>query len=188
MQPSRKRHPLAILRLTLGLSQKEMAEFAGTAMITLQAIEAGRRPLKEKLAAHIAAITGVQLYWLLAGDPKAPIVAENGEPYTRQLFEGNKRLLFERKHSQRRREAEYEFIPEILGLALLTSYSILRHAHGEQRLGWAFYKLQTAIDGVAEELGRDESIDEAIEQLTTDHPTRGKFDAAVHLVKQAHRD
>src|SRR5215211_3982775 len=118
MRRSPKRHPLAVLRLTLGLTQKEMADLAGIATITMQSIEAGKRPLKEKLAEHIAAITGVQLYWLLAGDPKAPIIAENGEPYTRELFESNRRLLFDRKHSKQRHEAEFAFIPEVLGLFL----------------------------------------------------------------------
>jgi transcriptional regulator with XRE-family HTH domain len=145
MRQSPKRHPLAILRLTLGLTQKEMAGIAGTAAITIKSIESGQRPLKEQLAEHIAAITGVQLYWLLAGDPREPIIAENGEPYTRELFESNRRLLFDRKHSKQRHEAEYNFIPEALGLFLVNAYSILRHGHSKHRLAWTIYKLQTAV-------------------------------------------
>jgi transcriptional regulator with XRE-family HTH domain len=187
MRPSPRRHPLAVLRLALGLTQKEMADLAGTAMITIQSIESGKRPLKEKLAEHIAAVTGVQLYWLLGGDPKAPIMAENGEPYTRELFESNRRLLFDRKHSKQRHEAEFAFIPEALGLFLVNAYSILRHGHSKHRLAWTIYKLQTAVDSVANELGTDESLDAKIDQLTLDHPTVGKLDAAVHLVKRSHR-
>jgi transcriptional regulator with XRE-family HTH domain len=185
MRRSPKRHPLAVLRLTLGLTQKEMADVAGTATITVKSIESGKRPLKEKLAEHIAAITGVQLYWLLGGDPRAPIIAENGEPYTRELFESNRRLLFDRKHSKQRHEAEYNFIPEALGLFLANAYSILRQGHSKHRLAWTIYKLQTAVDAVVNELGTDDSLDAKIDQFTLDHPTAGKFDAAVHLVKHS---
>lgn len=186
MQRSRKRHPLAVLRLELGLTQKEMAAFARTAMITIQSIEAGKRPLKEKLAKHIAMISGVQLYWLLGGDPNAPMITESGEPYTRGLFEQNRKLLFEHKHSQERKDAEREFIPEILAMALLKSYSILREGHTRNRLAWAAYKLQMALQGVEDELGADEVVDAKVEELLKDHPTKGKFDAAVHLVKRMH--
>jgi transcriptional regulator with XRE-family HTH domain len=186
MRPSAKRHPLAILRITLGLTQKEMADVAGTATITIQSIESGKRPLKEKLAEHIAAVTGVQLYWLLGGDPNAPIIAEGGEPYTRELFESNRRLLFDRKHSKQRHEAEYNFIPEALGLFLVNAYSILRHGHSKHRLAWTIYKLQVAVDAVANELGTDDSLDAKIDQLTLDHPTAGKFAAAVHVIKVSH--
>jgi transcriptional regulator with XRE-family HTH domain len=186
MRLSAKRHPLAMLRLTLGLTQKEMADLAGTATITIQSLESGKRPLKEKLAEHIAAVTGVQLYWLLGGDPRAPIVAENGEPYTRELFESNRRLLFDRKHSKQRHEAEFAFIPEALGLFLANAYSILRHGHSKHRLAWTIYKLQTAVDSVANELGTEDEIDAKIDQLTIDHPTTGKYDAAIYLINRLH--
>lgn len=186
MRRSPKRHPLAILRLTLGLTQKEMADLAGTATITIQSIESGKRPLSEKLGEHIAAVTGVQMYWLMAGDPKAPIVAEDGAPYTRKRYEENKELLFGRKHTQQRREFEHSFLTEALGLFLINAFSILRHGHSNNRLAWAVYKLQIAIDAVGRELGTEASIDAYIDQLNADHPRGGRFDAAVHIVKQLH--
>lgn len=185
MRRSPKRHPLAVLRLTLGLTQKEMADLAGCATITIQSIETGKMPLSEKLGEHIAAVTGVQMYWLMAGDPKAPIVADDGSAYTRKLYEQNKELLFGRKTKQRH-DAEYNFIPEALGVFLAQAYSILRHGHSKHRLAWSIYKLQIAIDNVARELGTDESVDGKIEQLQFDQPPTGKFDAAIEFVKRIH--
>ncbi len=185
MRRSPKRHPLAVLRLALGLTQKEMADLAGCATVTIQSIETGKMPLSEKLGEHIAALTGVQMYWLMAGDPKAPMVADDGLPYTRDLCEQNKELLFGKK-SKQRHEAEYNFIPEALGLFLAQAYSILRHGHSKHRLAWSIYKLQVAFDTVATELGTDESINSKIDELQSDHATTGKLDAAVHLVKRSH--
>jgi transcriptional regulator with XRE-family HTH domain len=182
MRRSPKRHPLAILRLTLGLTQKEMADLAGCATITIQSIETGKKPLSEKLGEHIAAVTGVQLYWLMAGDPKAPMVADDGSPYARELYQQNKELLFGRK-TKERHEAEYKFVPEALGVFLANAFSILSHAHSKHRLAWAIYKLQVAIDAVADDLGTDETIDAKIQQLEAGHLTSGKLDAAVHLIR-----
>jgi len=105
MRPSAKRHPLAVLRLTLGL-QKEMADLVGCATITLQSIESGKRPPKENLAEHIAAVTGVDLYWLLEGDPNEPIVSDDLTPYTRRHFEERKEILLTKNPSKRRLEME----------------------------------------------------------------------------------
>jgi transcriptional regulator with XRE-family HTH domain len=184
MRPSAKRHPLAVLRLTLGL-QKEMADLVGCATITLQSIESGKRPLKENLAEHIAAVTGVDLYWLLEGDPNEPIVSDDLTPYTRRHFEERKEILLTKNPSKRRLEMEFAFIPEVLAMFLLNAYSIMRHGHAKKRLAWAMYKLQVAVERVARELGTDDDIDAKIDQLILDHPNGGKFDAAVHLVKRS---
>lgn len=163
-----------------------MADLAGAATITIQSIEAGKRPLTEKLGEHISAVTGVQMFWLMAGDPNAPMLTDDGLPYTRKRYEENKELLFGRKHTKQRQESEHGFLPEALGLFLINNYSILRHAHSKHRLAWAIYKLQVAVDAVGRELGTDSSIDAFIDQLNTDHPNGGRFDAAVHIVKRSH--
>ena len=72
MRPSPLKHPLAVLRTTIGLTQKEMANLVGRATRTIQAIELGQLPLGEELALKIAQETGVDESWLLKGDPNLP--------------------------------------------------------------------------------------------------------------------
>jgi transcriptional regulator with XRE-family HTH domain len=89
------RHPLAVLRTTIGLTQKEMAQMIGRAPRTIQAIELGQLPLSEELALRIAAETGVDESWLLEGDASAPpergpaLLAFAGEnrPYEKRDYE-----------------------------------------------------------------------------------------------------
>src|SRR5262249_44490509 len=68
MRPSPLRHTLAILRTTIGLTQKELADLVGRAPRTIQAIELKHLPLSEELALRIASETGVDESWLLQGD------------------------------------------------------------------------------------------------------------------------
>ena len=72
MRPSPLRHPLAILRATIGLTQKEMAGLVNRAARTIQAVELGKLPLSEDLAMLIAEATGVDAGWLLANNPATP--------------------------------------------------------------------------------------------------------------------
>jgi transcriptional regulator with XRE-family HTH domain len=138
------RHALAMLRLTLGLTQKEMAELAGCATITIQSIERGKLALSGKLAEHISAITGVNEDWLVAGDPTAEMIAEDGTAYTHKTFEDRRAILFNRKLSKKRVAFEHEFT-EVLALMLIKVYSIIRRGmrraglHGrftKYRRGW----------------------------------------------------
>jgi transcriptional regulator with XRE-family HTH domain len=95
MRPSPLKHPLAILRTTIGLTQKEMADLVGRAARTIQAIELSHLPLSEDLALRIAKETGVDESWLLAGDTSVPpqrgkaLLAFNYEqrPYERKDYE-----------------------------------------------------------------------------------------------------
>lgn len=72
MRPSPLRHPLAVLRTTIGLTQKELADLVGRAARTIQSIELGHLPLSEELALRIAKETGVDESWLLQGDTSIP--------------------------------------------------------------------------------------------------------------------
>jgi transcriptional regulator with XRE-family HTH domain len=72
MRPSPLRHPLAILRITIGLTQKEMGALVKRAARTIQSIELGKLPLCEDLALAIAEATGVDESWLFKGDTSAP--------------------------------------------------------------------------------------------------------------------
>lgn len=72
MQRSPLLHPLAILRKTVGLTQKEMGDLVNRAARTIQSIELNKLPLTEELALRIAEATGVDEAWLFAGDPSVP--------------------------------------------------------------------------------------------------------------------
>jgi len=72
MRLSPLRHPLAILRTTIGLTQKEMADLVQRSTRTIQAVELGQLPLSEDLAKLIAEATGVDQIWLLENNPKTP--------------------------------------------------------------------------------------------------------------------
>jgi transcriptional regulator with XRE-family HTH domain len=95
MRPSPLRHPLAVLRTTIGLTQKELAEMTGRAARTIQSIELGHLSLSEELALRIAEETGVDESWLLQGDTGIPpqrggallAFAKENRPYTREDYE-----------------------------------------------------------------------------------------------------
>jgi len=87
MRLSPQRHTLAVLRVQLRLTQKEMATLMGCSTATVQAIELGKLKLSEKLGLEIAVKTGVRLEWLMAGDVSKPILDTDGAPYTLATFE-----------------------------------------------------------------------------------------------------
>jgi transcriptional regulator with XRE-family HTH domain len=95
------RHPLAILRITIGLTQKEMADLVDRAARTIQSVELGKLPLSEDLAMAVAQATGVDAGWLLEGDadtpPRKGLTADNmgsatGE-YTRNDYEFHRAFI-----------------------------------------------------------------------------------------------
>jgi transcriptional regulator with XRE-family HTH domain len=88
-------HPLAVLRILIQLTQKELGDFVNRAARTIQSIELRKLPLTEELALRIAEATGVDEAWLFAGDPSIPprkgltlIQAGRGEgEYTKADYE-----------------------------------------------------------------------------------------------------
>jgi transcriptional regulator with XRE-family HTH domain len=89
MQVSPKRHPLAVLRLILGWSQKEMADKLKVSRQTIQRVELGTLALSDKLAGVVVEETGVSYEWLMAGDPKRMPSVESDPltEYTREQFD-----------------------------------------------------------------------------------------------------
>ena len=98
MRPSPQRHTLAVLRLTIGLTQKEMAAILECSTPTIQAVELGRLNLSEKLAGLVSHKTGINLTWLLKNDVNQPPVDIEGVPYTKALFEDYQALGLQQKH------------------------------------------------------------------------------------------
>lgn len=95
MRPSPLRHTLAILRTTIGLTQKDLAGLVDRAPRTIQSIELGHLPLSEELALRVAHETGVDESWLLQGDTSVPPrrgltlqgLSFQRRPYNREDFE-----------------------------------------------------------------------------------------------------
>jgi transcriptional regulator with XRE-family HTH domain len=95
MQRSPFLHPLAVLRITAGLTQKKMGDLVNRAARTIQSIELRKMPLTEELALRIAEVTGVDEAWLAEGNPNIPprkgltlIQAGRGEgEYTKADYE-----------------------------------------------------------------------------------------------------
>jgi DNA-binding XRE family transcriptional regulator len=88
MRVSPQRHTLAVLRILVGLTQKEMAAVLHCSTPTIQAIELGRLKLSEKLAGLASLNTGINLTWLLDNDVTHPPIDTKGKPYTKATFEG----------------------------------------------------------------------------------------------------
>jgi transcriptional regulator with XRE-family HTH domain len=101
MRNSPLRHPLAILRITIGLTQKQMAELVHRSARTIQAIELGQLPLSEELALAVAQATGIDAGWLLEKNPATPprkglTAAHAGDTagaYTREDYELHRSIM-----------------------------------------------------------------------------------------------
>jgi transcriptional regulator with XRE-family HTH domain len=76
MRHSSLRHPVAVVRKIIALSQPEFSRLAGIAESTLAKIESLRLPLSKQNAIRIADETGVSARWLLKGNPQDPPPAD----------------------------------------------------------------------------------------------------------------
>src|SRR5258708_3282367 len=86
-QAPARRHVLADVRITAGLSQKGLAKLLGVAAISVQKIEQGRLAVSEERARKAEAELGVSAGWLLANDPKTRPVTPRGGRWTKALHE-----------------------------------------------------------------------------------------------------
>jgi transcriptional regulator with XRE-family HTH domain len=101
MRNSPLRHPLAILRIAIGLTQKQMAELVQRSARTIQAVELGQLPLSEDLALVVAQATGIDAGWLLEKNPATPprkglTAAHAGDTegvYTRKDYELHRSIM-----------------------------------------------------------------------------------------------
>lgn len=87
-RPPRLKHPVGVLRRIIGKTQQEFARLLGDySHHTIEAIERGALRLSEGLAQQISEKTGINVGWLLRGDPKAPPLDTHERPYTKETFE-----------------------------------------------------------------------------------------------------
>ena len=157
MRTSPMRHTLAVLRSTIGLGQKGMAELVDCSTRTIQAIELHSPDtpglkLSERLAYEISVKTGVSLEWLMKDDVEAPILGRNGKPYTLEAYE-------------RTRAGEIggdrNFPMAMIGIPTWLSQvcraSLEAHERGESEL--LYYRLAAATSPVMEQFdGHDDLL------------------------------
>ncbi len=154
MRRSPLRHTLAVLRTTIGLGQKEMAELLGCSTRTIQAIELGQLQLSLKLGEKITYETGVSLSWLMHGNPDNPIVADPAnDDYTKEDFEEHRANLTENVTVDDCERAGVMFLVTSLVGDLFGIYAAATRA-GKQRL--CNYKMHKAMAQIQKELGLED--------------------------------
>lgn len=143
------RHPLAVLRLKLGMYQQEFADLLRCSKPTIQKIEHGHLPLSESLAQRVFHETGVSLGWLLGGNPKARIVTGQGEPWSPETFE---RAQAGKTHFDKPHPAF--FSSDFLGFAGRLR-AILASAQKRKDYYLASYRVGKFLDTLAADFGAD---------------------------------
>lgn len=150
---------LSILRSILGHYGQEdrFAKLIRRSTSWLKKASSGLVPLTEDAAVRIAHETGVAVWWLLAGDPSAPAVAYNREPYAKTHYE-RRRVELREQRSPGGDNARHELI--------LTLHSILSVFHAAQHTGsgpLVAYKLEAFCRTLKDEF--EESTDESCESF-----------------------
>jgi DNA-binding XRE family transcriptional regulator len=186
MRLSLLKHPLAVLRITLKLTQKEMADICEVSWSTIQAIEHGILRMSEAVAERLSIKADVSIDWLLKGDPEAPMVSQNGEPYTKRHFEEAQAALFAPKETKGRVVGEYYAMPEVLGTAFLKLYAIMRKGYRQNRFAWITYKVHKAIDDLAADTGIDETFGEEVKKVDFSGESTENFMKAINLIVRTH--
>ncbi|RYD72171.1 MAG: hypothetical protein EOP84_23625 [Verrucomicrobiaceae bacterium] len=113
------RHPLAVLRAVLGMSQDQMAELAQCSRKTIQAVELGNLNMSDSLANRIVKETWVDPQWLTSGDPRKPIITQTGDPYTLELFKVAQAFKSAVKEESEKEAEEKRLLGSLSGLLML---------------------------------------------------------------------
>src|SRR6266851_1295882 len=154
MRPSALRHPLAVLRQIINLTQKEMSDLAGCSCATVQAVELEKLKLSEKLAQRISYQTGVDPGWLLANDVAREPTRGDGTPFTKESFEMARASLT--RSAIRLGELEAIRLQIITAVERLTANC--SNAYKADRVWLWTYKLEEILEAMEKEFGTDKSI------------------------------
>lgn len=157
------RHVLAVLRLELGLGQKEMADLGKCSRATIQAVELDHLKLSGSLALRISLETGVEVSWLLKNNLKEPIrlstdasvlvgrsdnISFRERRYTKKVFE----LVQANRHKKEGPQSSwYEIRRGLEDHAHLRA--IMESARKRHLLELARYKLDKFLEELREEFG-----------------------------------
>lgn len=142
MRVSAQSHTLAVLRILVGLTQKEMAAVLHCSTPTIQAIELGRLNLSEKLAGLASLKTGINLAWLLKNDVNQPPIDIKGKPYTKGTFEQFQSTNAIRKDPQ----MENEIAGYCRNQISVRLHALLLRAYRNDDTDLCVYKLSKAFD------------------------------------------
>ena len=168
MRPSLKRHVLAILRETLGMTQKDLADYVDCSESTLQAVERGPKRLKlsKTLAIKISLAAGVDVEWLLANDRSCPIKpsheacrlyaearGERTEEYSPGLFDV---VQASKSKPPGGRSVYYEVLFALEDHARLRA--VIENARHNHLYDLARFKLSQFIDQFEKEFGSDPTV------------------------------
>lgn len=174
MRLSLLKHPLAVLRVALGLSQKEMAALAECSTPTIQALELCKLNLSERLGSVIAAKTGVSLAWLLGGNPRAAMLSRWGHPYTPEVFD--KVQAAEAASAKGRAAGDYFNANHVLATGFATMARALLAAHKTGQVELYAFKLSRALAEAVENLEGQEAIfEEMIAVIESAEKTGGDY-------------
>lgn len=157
MRRSPKRHPLAVLRQILELGQKEMAELAGCSVPTIQSIELGRLKLSEKLAAKISVETGVDLTWLMEGNPDVSPKCQNGCPYTRHEYE-QLRAIIEQEKKYGGQLGDAHTASSIIHESVYNISILMSDAFYKKNIPLVAYRIHAAIKEILDDINPSNKI------------------------------
>jgi transcriptional regulator with XRE-family HTH domain len=155
-----KRHVLASVRRTCGLTQKQLAQLLGVSAISVQRIEQGSLKLSEELAETAQRQLDISAEWLLANDPKIPPLSSRNAYWTKDLYEfrqGSRFTVSEKRLSGRESafQVNLELTPEQLADKLTDYYKItinavtdalLEGAKGTPKQGILIHRLTEAMN------------------------------------------
>ena len=154
---SKKKTPVAVLRTKLGLTVKEFAELIGKSVWSVTSLESGRLKLSEETAHDISKETGVEMKWLMDGNPKE-------KPYETDPVDGSKhpyaKEVFERIQAHKKKGITYSSNPNrrlVRAIAAATPWlSVFNAADEAGRSDLAVYLFHQFLDGLVERLGKDD--------------------------------
>jgi transcriptional regulator with XRE-family HTH domain len=153
---SKKKTPVAVLRTKLGLTVKEFAELIGKSVWSVTSLESGRLKLSEETAHDISKETGVEMKWLMDGNPKE-------KPYETDPVDGSKhpyaKEVFERIQAHKKKGVTYSNPNTRLvrAIATVTDWlSVFNAADEAGQSELAAYLMCQFLDGLVERLGKDD--------------------------------
>jgi hypothetical protein len=152
MRTSSQKTTAAVLRKIIGKKDDEWAQMLGRSAQVIHNIEAGRTKLTPELATKLFHETGISWIWLLNKDPTAPPIAQNGEPYTAEIYERNQaqKIPLDQPNPVFRNFDKLGFCARLI--------AILESASARKDYYMAVYKVHTALDSFQREFGMDEKI------------------------------
>jgi transcriptional regulator with XRE-family HTH domain len=154
---SRQKTTVAVLRQVLGLSVEEFGQLIGKSVSTVTKLENGLLKLSEETAFTISQETGVDMHWLMTGNPKE-------KPYHFDEWENRKesyqKQRFEIIQAQKIKGTKYRGEPKWrlrYAIDAVTDWFSVHNAAAENdKAELALYLMRQFLDGLVDRLGKDD--------------------------------